>query len=264
MANAFQDSDAGTHPQSVEDLLRLAREDLNKSSLTSAERALEQAILMNNQVAEAFHLLGLVYTKKGKFKKAILAFEKTLALDPFHTDAAIALSSLYNDTGRYKDAAGIFLKTKRRLDKTLPGYDPKINQNLAEKHLELGKEYLKYERFAEAHHEFSKASKLDPEVVHYAILMARCLAKMNDKDGALVLLQKAIEKEPKNVEARIQLGVLLHSQQKLREAYREWQEALALDPDSKSAQMYLSMFEYEPTLGGSAHSEKNPLSRSLT
>lgn len=261
MANAFEGSNAPT----VEDFLRLAREDLNKSSLTSAEKALEQAILLNNQVAEAFHLLGLVYTKKGKFKKAILAFEKALALDPFHTDAAIALSSLYNDTGRYKDAANIFLKTKKRLDKTLPGYDPKINQTLAEKHLELGKEYLKYERFAEGYHEFSKAAKLDPEILLYSILMAKCLAKTGDKEGAVQLLQKAIEKDSKNVEARIQLGVLYHSQQKLREAYREWQEALALDPDNKSAQMYLSMYEYEPTLGGTAPTPtKNPLSRSFT
>ena len=63
-----------TRATNIEELLRLAREDLARNSLTSAEKSLEQAILLNNQIPEAFHLLGYVYTKKGKFKKAILAF----------------------------------------------------------------------------------------------------------------------------------------------------------------------------------------------
>lgn len=245
MAGTLQD----TKPVTVEDLLRVAREDLGRSSLTSAEKALEQAILLNNQVAEAFHLLGLVYTKKGKFKKAILSLEKALSLDPFHTDAAIALSSLYNDTGRYQEGAGVFLKTKKRLERTLPGYDPKINYGLAVKHVELGNLYSRYERFNEAYHEYSKAYALDPANVNACIQMAKCLSKTGDKEGAISLLQKALEKEPKSAEARIQLGILYHSQQRLREAFKEWQEAIALEPDNKSAQMYLSMFEYEPTLG---------------
>lgn len=239
----------GVAPPSVEDLLRIAREDIARSSLTSAEKALEQAILLNNQVADAFHLLGLVYSKKGKFKKAILSFEKALSLDAFHTDAAIALSSLYNDVGKYKEGANIFFKTKRRLERTAPGFDPRINQGLAHKHFELGSLYLQYERFSEAYQEFSKAYALEPENILSCVQMAKCLAKADDKDGAIGLLQKALEKDPKSAEARVQLGILYHSKQRLRDAYRQWQEVLAVDPENKSAQMYLSMFEYEPPAG---------------
>lgn len=230
----------------VEDLLRIAREDVARNSLTTAEKALEQAVLMNNQVAEAFHLLGYVYSKKGKFKKSILAFERALNLDPFHTDSAIALSSLYNDVGRYKEGAAVFFKTKRRLDRALPGHDPRINQSLAQRHYELGLLYIRFERFQEAHHEFAKALNLEPDNVGCAVQMAKCLAKAGDKDRAVSFLGKILENNPKSVEARVQLGILLHSAQRLKEAQREWQEALALDPDNKSAQMYLSMFEYDP------------------
>lgn len=93
--------------RTIDDLLRLAREDISRNSLTSAEKTLEQAILLNNQSPDAFHLLGFVYSKKGKFKKAILAFQKALSLDPTHTEAAIALSSLYNDVGRYREGADV-------------------------------------------------------------------------------------------------------------------------------------------------------------
>jgi tetratricopeptide (TPR) repeat protein len=227
-------------------MLRLAQEDIGRNSLSSAERTLEQAILMNNQIPDAFHLLGYVYSKKGKFKKAILAFERALNLDPFHTEAAIALSSLYNDVGRYKEGASVYVKAKKRLDRTLPGHDPRINQTLALRHYELGLLYMRFERFQEAHHEFAKALNLEPENVSNAVQMAKCLAKAGDKDGAVHFLRKTLETNPKSVDAKIQLGILFHSQQRLKEAHREWQEALTIDPENKSAQMYLSMLEYEP------------------
>ena len=227
----------------VDELLRLAREDLDRSSLTSAEKFLEQAVLMNNQVAETFYLLGQVYVKKGKFKKGALAFERATALDPFHTDAAIALSGLFNDLGRYKEGADVFSKTKRRLGAHQPGFDPRINQTLAEQHYALGLSYMRFERFQEAHHEFTKALNLGPDNSLYAIQMAKCLSKSGDKEGAADLLRKTLQKSPKNVEAKVQMGVLHWSNGKLNDAHREWSESIALDPNNKTAQMYLSMYE---------------------
>jgi tetratricopeptide (TPR) repeat protein len=232
----------------VDELIRLAREDLSRSSLTSAEESLEQAIILNNQVPEVFHLLGYVYSKRGRFKKAILAFERALKLDPFHTEAAIALSSLYNDVGKYKEGAEVFFKTKKRLERMLPGHDPRINQNLAFRHFELGLLYMRFERFQEAHHEFSKALNLEPDNMQTAVNIAKCLSKMGDKDAALLFMKKTVQNFPKSVDAKVQLGVLYHGLEKLKDAHREWQEAIALDPDNKSAQMYLSMLEYDPAI----------------
>jgi len=230
----------------IDDLIRMAREDISRNSLTSAERTLEQAILMNNQVADAFHLLGQVYSKKGSFKKAVLAFQKTLALDPFHTEAAIGLSGLLNDMGKYREGADVFGKAKRRLSRFGPGQDPRINKTLSQKHHELGLLYMRFERFPEAHHEFAKALNLEPDNVLHAVQMAKCLSRTGDKTGAVEFLRKMLETHPKSIEVRIQLGVLHHSLQNLKEASKEWQEALALDPESKSAQMYLGMLEFEP------------------
>jgi tetratricopeptide (TPR) repeat protein len=160
---------------------------------------------------------------------------------------------LQNDVGNYKEAALVYQNARKRLEHTQPGFDPRINHGLSKSHYSLGMSYMKYERFLEAHHEFSKAFNLEPDNIQSAIQMARCLSKTGNKEGALNLLKKAIETSPKHVEAKIQLGILYHSLRKLKEAYREWKEALLLDPENKSAQMYLSMFEYESPVVGPIH-----------
>lgn len=230
----------------LDNLLRMAREDLSRSSLNSAEKNLEQAILINNQAPDVFHLLGHVYTKKGKFKKAVLAFERALALDPCHTEAAISLSSLYNDMGKYKEGANVYGKAKKRLERLQPGHDPRINVQLAAKHSELGALYLRYERFLEAHHEFAKALNLEPENVPAALAMAKCLSRTGDKEGAAGLLRKTLDTHPRCVDAKVQLGVLYHTLKRLPEAHQQWQESLTMDPDNKLAQMYLSMLTETP------------------
>lgn len=233
----------GGHQKNIDSLLQMAREDLSRSSYNSAEKILEQAVLINNQAPEVFHLLGHVYTKKGKFKKAALAFERTLHLDPFHTEASIALSSLYNDMGKYKEGAQVFSKAKKRLERLQPGFDPRINRQLAQKHAELGAFYVRYERFREAYHEFAKALNLDSENLQNHLQMAKCLFKTGEKEAAFGILRKAVEKYPKSVDLKIQLGICYHTQKRFDEAQREWMEAQALDPNNQMAQMYLSMLD---------------------
>ncbi len=227
----------------VEDLLKMAREDIARSSLSSAEKNLEQALVLNNRSAEVYHLLGCIYSKRGKFKKATVAFQNALHLDPLFTEAAIALSSLFNDVGKYKEGAAVFYQAKKHLDTLPPGHDPKINRTLAQRHHELGLLYMRFERFAEANHEFTKALNLEPGNLAVSLQISKSLAKLGDRAAATAFLRQTISQNPRSAEARIQLGILLHSQHQVREAQREWKDALNLEPDNKHAQMYLNMVE---------------------
>ena len=54
----------------IDDLVSIAKQDISRNRLSAAEKTLEQAILMDNQVPEAYHQLACLYVKRGKFKKA--------------------------------------------------------------------------------------------------------------------------------------------------------------------------------------------------
>lgn len=230
----------------IDDLLRIAREDIARNRLSAAEKALEQAILMDPQVAEAFHQLGCVYHKKGKFKKAMHTFQRALDIDPTHTEASIALSGLFNDTGKYQEGAATFLRAKKRLEGIVPGHDPRINQQLAEKHYEIAMLYCQFERYREAQTELTKAIQLGPDSITYGVQLGKVLAKSGEKEKALQFLKRLLEDFPNSPELRIQLGIIYYSQKRMSEAKREWEEAIALDPENRSAQMYMGIFDYEP------------------
>ena len=67
----------------IEDLLRLAREDVTRNSLTNAEKTLEQAILMNNQVPDRVSSLGLRLFQAGKVQESHFGVSTRLAARSF-------------------------------------------------------------------------------------------------------------------------------------------------------------------------------------
>ena len=121
-----------------------------------------------------------MFIRKREIQKGDAGVRARAGTGPIPHGSRHRSKSLYNDVGRYKDGATVFFKAKKRLDRTLPGCDPRINQSLAERHYELGLLYMRFERFQEAHHEFAKALNLEPDNVDNAVQMAKCFAKSGE------------------------------------------------------------------------------------
>ncbi len=64
---------------------------------------------------------------------------------------------------------------------------------------------------------------------------------MGDTESALREYQEVRETNPNFLPARLHLGVTLYSASRKEEAVAEWRAVLELDPDNKSALMYLKM-----------------------
>ena len=196
-------------------------------------------------LAEVYFLMGNIFHMKGEIGKAIKAFSKVLELKQTHTDAAISLSVLYNDIGRYEEAQKIFKiadeRVKRSSNKKNEVGDEHVNQKFSSKHFELGEMYFTYGRYDEALFEYNKASSLDPENLDIRIKLAKVYTKKNFISKAYDELRSLKNEHPAFLPARIALGILYYGNGKVVEAQNEWEKVLAKEPANQEAGMYLKL-----------------------
>ncbi len=226
---------------SYEALLSKAKEKIKQGNFSEAEKDLFLSLKVNTQGHEAFFLLGNLYHDEGKFDRAVAAYKKALLLKPNYTDAALSLSILYNDLGRYEEGRLIFNRSKKQVSFEAEVHDPYLNEQLSQKHLELGGLYEKYHRFIEAEHEYRKALDLTPNEPQIILRLARLFEKQNKGSVAVKLLQDLLNKDSKFTPALIRLGLIYYMQGQMIDAVGEWEKALDIEPNHPEALMYLEM-----------------------
>ncbi len=227
----------------MSDLMKKAKEAFQKNDLKTASLLLNEVIEQNPQSTEAFFYLANVFHLRGELGKAVKGFQRVLELDPHHTDAAISLSVIYNDIGKYEEAKAIFEKANNQVKNTQGQglSDPHLNRKFSLKHYELGEMYASYSRYEEALFEYNKAVNLDPDNLELRIKIAKTYTKKGFTSKAFEELKRLKNEQPGYMPARIALGLLYYGNGNIIEAQAEWQNALSRDPDHAEAQMYLSL-----------------------
>jgi tetratricopeptide (TPR) repeat protein len=227
----------------MSDLMKKAKESFQKNDLKTASLLLNEVIEQNPQSTEAFFYLANVFHLRGELGKAVKGFQRVLELDPHHTDAAISLSVIYNDIGKYEEAKAIFEKANNQV-KNNQGQglsDPHLNRKFSLKHYEIGEMYASYSRYEEALFEYNKAVNLDPDNLELRIKIAKTYTKKGFTSKAFEELKRLKNEHPGYMPARIALGLLYYGNGNIIEAQAEWQNALSRDPDHAEAQMYLNL-----------------------
>lgn len=152
------------------DILNTAKEHFTKGHYKLAEPLLLQLHSEALPKADVPYMLGTIAFDRGQLKKAIQLFKQSLEINPEFTDAAVGLSIILNDLGRYEEAKKVFddayTAMKRRQNKGV-GKDETLNEKLALRHAELGDMYFLNSMYDEAEVEFAKAVKLNPAVKTY-------------------------------------------------------------------------------------------------
>jgi tetratricopeptide (TPR) repeat protein len=227
----------------LSDLLKKAKEAFQKNDLKTASLFLNEIIEQNPNATEAFFYLANVFHVRGELGKAIKAFQRVLELDPHHTDAAISLSVIYNDIGKYEEAKIIFEKANNQVKTTQNQgiSDPHLNKKFSLKHYEIAEMYLSYGRADEALFEYNKASTLDPDNLEIRIKVAKTYAKKGFTSKAFEELKRLKNEHPAYMPARIALGLLYYGNGNIIEAQAEWQNVLSRDPHHPDALMYLQL-----------------------
>ena len=208
-----------------------------------AETLIEKSLLGEPDNADYFYLRGLLRSYQGKLTESIDDLKRALHLEPKHTDAAVCLSVILNDIGRYDDAKKIFEQANQSVFLKQIGDDQQIDRRFAVKHFEMGDLYFRYRRFDEAIEEYNKAILLDPMTAEIRIKRAKALAKKGFITRAIQDLQQLKSERSTDLAVRIQLGLLHYSQGNALDAELEWESVLELDPVHREAIAYLDLLK---------------------
>jgi len=214
---------------------------LAKRDFAGSEELIKEKLREAPDSADAHYFLGVWHYLQGNLGETVQNLRRSLSLDPHHTDAAICLSVLYNDVGKYDEAKHIFEQANQSVVHKQSGKDLGIDQKFAIKHLELADLYFRYRRYDESIEEYGKAAVLDPTTPEIRIRLAKAYAKKGFLSRAMQELQTLKNELPKYIPARIQLGLLHYSQGNLLDAELEWEGIADIEPMNREAIAYLEM-----------------------
>jgi tetratricopeptide (TPR) repeat protein len=214
---------------------------LNQKKFEQAEKLIQGVESQRPGSAEVPYFRGVSLYFQGKLGPAAESLKESLKRDPQHTDAAICLSVLYNDVGRYEEAKRVFEQANHSVVHQTSGVDVEIDRKFAVKHLEVADLYFRYRRYNEAIEEYGKAASLDPSALDIRIRRAKAWAKKGFLTRAMQELQQLKQEHPRFIPARLQLGLLHYSQGNVLDADLEWESILGLEPQHREARAYLEM-----------------------
>ncbi|MEQ1723400.1 MAG: tetratricopeptide repeat protein [Pseudobdellovibrio sp.] len=222
-------------------LIDEARAAFIEGDYTTAEPLLNQPTLLNSKNPEVLQMLATIYYDQGKFNKAISTFKKALEIEPSYTDAAVGLSIILNDIGRYDDARRIFDQAKAQLDAKKQAAEPNTNEKFAVKHAELADMYLQFKRFEESAEQYMKAISLSIKKVDLILRLAECFVQAGQKDRAIKELKSLLQADPRLSAPRLKLGLILYNSHHIAEAVDQWENILRYEPKNPEAIRYLKM-----------------------
>jgi tetratricopeptide (TPR) repeat protein len=237
----FTPSASGSPGTSASTSDRQIQDCLNRKDYHRAEKLIREKLARDPKSADGHYLMGVLSYFQGNVGPTIASLRKALEFDPRHTDAAICLSVLLNDLGKYDDAKKVFDQANQSVVHRKEGVVSGVDQKFAVKHLELGDLYFRYRRYDESIEEYSKAALLNPTHFETRIRRAKAYARKGFVSRALQDLQALKHEHPEYIPARIHLGLLHYSQGNLIDAEIEWEDVLRAQPSHPEAEAYLGM-----------------------
>jgi len=192
-----------------------------------AEAALRRALALDPQNGCARIELGTLYEDQGKFTQAAAEFERAIAIEPNHGGAHCQLGRIYRRQGRLLEAEAAL---RRALE---------LGPQNGWARFELGALYECQNRLMAAAAEFEKAVAIDPPNIAAPFWSGHIHLQRGQWAEAEADFQKVLAIEPKNDGAYMGLRASYRSQGRLPEAEAALAQALAINPSSSSAYIEL-------------------------
>ncbi len=200
--------------------------------------------------------LALAYYKKGAWRDATVQLNKLRAAQPGDARVATLLADCYSHLGQNEQAIAVLKPVEAahpdelaiawllgsaliRAGHRREGLD-RVDRvaregNNPEAFLLAGQTALKMNEFERARDYADAAARLNPRLAGLDTLRGTVLSYLGDTKGAAAALRKAVEADPKDFDAQLALGAVLHTERDLDGAREHLQRALQLKSDSTVA-----------------------------
>lgn len=194
-------------PEPIRRDLEKAREEMNRSNLSSARRRLEKIVSSLPHLAEAHFLLGTVYADLGEIAQAESELRRAIELDDHLAGAYFALGDLYNTQSRFTDAKAILIAGLKRAEASWQG------------HFALAKTYWGLGELDPAREHALRAQQLNPDSALLHLLLGNIYLRSRQPERALNEFKAYVRREPRGPLA-----------DQAREMIRKIERALAKSP----------------------------------
>src|SRR5689334_7576905 len=242
----------------IKGLLVRGREHYQKREFDKADYLLREVIEHSDSYADVFDMLGIIAHSRGDLHAAARYFERAVALNSSYTEALLNLAVTYNDLGRYEAARQIHSKVRKLGNVGPVEIDHFARGKIANMHADLGQAYAEAGIVHEAIEQYLKAVQLCPSFADLRTRLGTLYRDAGDLQRAREQYEAAKNANPKYVPARVLLGVTLFSLGDSTAAVGEWREVLEIDPENKSAQMYVRMCDTQAKSSSSRPSQQPP------
>lgn len=187
-----------------------------------AAATLGQGLKISPSMPSASALLGISFYEMAEYSKARPRLEAALRANANDTNAQMFLVKTLTHLGDYEAAASHLQQ--------LAAHEPK-NQEIW---YMLAKVYMKL-----SEHSLAKMNAIDPHSVIAHELSGEMMEAMNNYDGAVVELKKAVEMAPQRPGTHYKLGDAYFSLSQWDSAAEQFQAELAVDPANCQARWKL-------------------------
>ena len=204
---------------------------------------------------EVCYVAGSTFYSSGNYQAAAGAFTGAVRLHPRFARAYVELGSTYLALKKYAEAEQAFLKAKSIADESCASCGLGMTYNLLGRHDAAEKEfkraislnasdvcpydqsgrmYYDLGRYPEAIAVFKRALTLRPGYGTYMYL-ANSYVYTRDYESGVDNYKKAIQLNPNDVRAHIQLGIAYDYLRRFENAAAEYEQAIKFDPTNETA-----------------------------
>ena len=228
-------------PPGREGLFARARERFGGQDYAGAVTLLEELVAGGNAYADAHHLMGVALSLVGQPERALVQFERAIALNPRYLEALIHRGLVLTQLGRTAEAESSFRAAAAAETAPIGGFPAPIAARLANRHAALGEAYAEIGATADAIAQYERALQLGPAFHDLRYRLARLLLEAGRALDARDELETVLRHRPGFVDAEASLGLAHYLAGDAPGARAVWSACLRRRPEDARVEAYLSM-----------------------